>query len=704
MLALIAATTLPAFGSPARPDVPAGARQAATEAARRVTTGPARQTAVPPARHVALIGVPGLRWRDVSATGTPNLWRLAGRAAIGLMSVRAVGRLTCPADAWATVSAGARSAAGPFCHRPVAVTAAGAGAVVGDVAQIRRRNAGFGVVGLLGDAVHRAGGCTTAVGPGAALAAADAAGYVDRYAATPAALPPGAWARCQAVIVDTGAVTGAATGTDRAGWARRTDALIGSVLAALPPGTDVVVAGVSDDGPTPHLRAMLATGTGHAGRYLGSGSTRRTDMGILPDLTATMLDALAMPYPARLVGKPLRADTARPAGLPGAVRDLRAADVAAQTHRGVVSRFFAWFVVGQVLLYGGAAVALRLRWGGARRERILGATRLTALAAAAVPVSTFLVNLVPWWRVPHPAVAMIAGIAAFDALVLAVAACGPWRRGVLGAGTVIAGLTAAVLGLDLVTGSRLQMDSLMGYSPLVGGRYYGMGNIGFAVLATSTLLAAAGVAQWLEPRRGRRAAVAVVLAMTLTAALLDSWTAWGSDFGGLIAFVPGLATTAILVSGRRVSFIRLQLLRAAGMTAVLGVAFIDYLRPPEQQTHMGRFFGDLVAGGALPWLERKLRAMVHTFGNPTLVPIVVAAFLFLLLVLHRPGRAGAGGLQLAYERAPMLRAGLSGAFVTALVGGAVNDSGIAVPALALALAVPLALAATVHALAARPVM
>jgi hypothetical protein len=113
---------------------------------------------------------------------------------------------------------------------------------------------------------------------------------------------------------------------------------------------------------------------------------------------------------------------------------------------------------------------------------------------------------------------------------------------------------------------------------------------------------------------------------------------------------------------------------------------------------MGRFFGQLVEGDSLPWLERKFTAMLHTFGNLTLMPVVVAGFLFVLLVLHRPGRAGAAGLVLAYERAPMLRAGLSGAFVTALVGGAVNDSGVAVPALALAVAVPLALAAAIFAL------
>jgi hypothetical protein len=643
--------------------------------------------------HAVLVGVPGLRWTDVSPAATPNLWRLAGGAGIGLLSVRTVGRRTCPADAWVTVSAGARSAAGPYCDRPVSVTPNGQGAVVGEAAELRRMNAGFGPVGLLGDAVHRSGGCTAAVGPGAALAAADTSGRVDVYA--PSAASPG-WTRCPVTVVDAGAVSG--SGAPRAAAARRVDALIGSVLARVPSGSDVVVAGVADDHAV-HLRPVLATGA--AGHYLGSDSTRRSNMVILPDLTATLLTSAGVPAPVGMIGTPLLPSAERPAGLSSAVADLSSQDLAAQTHRQLLPGFFVAFVVSQVLLYAAAALALRLQWSPRRRRRILSATRLTSLVAAAVPVSTYLVNLVPWWHTAHPLEWLQAGVAACDVLVVAVAVCGPWRRAILGPGTVIAAVTAAVLGLDLVTGSNLQLNSLMGYSPLVGGRYYGMGNIAFAVLATSTLLAAAGVAQWLEPRRGRRAAVAAVLVLTLTAALLDSWTAWGSDFGGLIAFVPGLATTALLVAGRRVSFIRLQLLRATGMALVLGVAYLDYLRPPAQQTHMGRFFGQLVAGNSLPWLERKFTAMLHTFGNLTLMPVVVVAFLFVMLVLHRPGRAGASGLQLAYERAPMLRAGLSGAFVTALVGGAVNDSGVAVPALALTVAVPLALAATVFALQAR---
>jgi hypothetical protein len=643
--------------------------------------------------HAVLIGVPGLEWSDVSPSVTPNLWRVAQGSAAGLLSVRTVGRLTCPADGWVTISAGARSAAGPYCDKPVSVTPSGQGAVVGEVAGIRRMNKGFGPVGLLGDAVHRSGGCTAAVGAGAALGAADTAGRVDLYAPSAAAFS--GWARCPVTLVDAGQVAGSAS--VRAADARRVDAVIGSVLARVPAGSDVVVAGVSDHDRTPHLRLVLATGPGTAGRYLGSDSTRRANMVILPDLTATLLTSAGIPAPSQLIGTPLLPDAARPSLL-ASVADLSSQDVAAQTQRRLLPRFFAGFVISQILLYAAAALALRLRWSPRRRRRILAATRVTALVAAAAPVATYLVNVMPWWHRAHPLPWLVAGVVACDLLVVGLAMTGPWRRTILGPGTFIAGVTAAVLGIDLLTGSGLQLNSLMGYSPLVGGRYYGMGNIAFAVLATSTLLAAAGVAQWISPRWGRRPAVAAVLMMTLTAALLDSWTAWGSDFGGLIAFVPGLATTALLVAGRRVSFLRLQLLRATGMAIVLGVAYIDHLRPPSEQTHMGRFFGQLVEGNSLPWLERKFTAMLHTFGNLTLMPVVVAGFLFVLLVLHRPGRAGAAGLVLAYERAPMLRAGLSGAFVTALVGGAVNDSGVAVPALALAVAVPLALAAAIFAL------
>lgn len=87
-----------------------------------------------------------------------------------------------------------------------------------------------------------------------------------------------------------------------------------------------------------------------------------------------------------------------------------------------------------------------------------------------------------------------------------------------------------------------------------------------------------------------------------------------------------------------------------------------------------------------------------TVGNWSLTLLSVVALAFLFLVLTRPSRWGAPALGQAYGLAPTLRAGLFGALTCALVGFLMNDSGIAIPAMALTVAVPLTLAACVRAL------
>jgi hypothetical protein len=44
---------------------------------------PARAAETPPRpQHVVVVGLSGLRWSDVSATETPELWRLAGQGSV----------------------------------------------------------------------------------------------------------------------------------------------------------------------------------------------------------------------------------------------------------------------------------------------------------------------------------------------------------------------------------------------------------------------------------------------------------------------------------------------------------------------------------------------------------------------------------------------------------------------------------------------
>ncbi|MGV9776084.1 hypothetical protein [Streptosporangium sp. NPDC003464] len=653
--------------------------------------------------RVALIGVPGLQWSDLSPEGTPNLWRLAGQSALGSLSVRAVGRVTCPYDGWLTVSAGTRSAVGYGCGLPPAPDPGTAGAVIPGYAYLhevaRQKNAG-----TLGEAVHAAGQCTLAVGPGAALALADRAGKVDRYAPSPAQIAPGALTECRVIAVDvddliTPYVAGgrlpeaeeALTPGQRADALRLADAKAGAVLDALPGDTTVLLAGLADHGPVPHLRVAMMRAADASGRSLGAASTHRADITILPDITATMLAAAGIPTPPSVVGAPWQAGGDRTAGTEAAKAGLVDADVAGQTVRRVGGIFFTTVAVLQVVFYLTAFLLMR-------RRRGLGGIRVAALALASVPVSTYLVNLTPWHRGGAPVAALVGGIVVLALALAALALAGPWRRRPLGPLAVVAGVTAAVLAGDLLTGTTLQLNSVMGYTAVVGARYYGLGNIPFALFATSVLLLATTIAH--RPAgRGRRAlAVAVVTVMGCSAMILGGWPGVGSDFGGVIAFVPGIAVTALLIAGRRVSIVKLGAFCVVGGVTVMAIAYLDYRRPPGSQTHLGRFVGQVFTGEAMEVIGRKLGAMLGTLLSPNLMPIVIAAVAFLVYALLRPGAASAGVLPAAFAHSPALQAGLIGTLVSGVVGMLVNDSGAAVLSMALALGVPLMLSVGLKAL------
>ncbi|MEV1179446.1 hypothetical protein AB0J09_64830, partial [Nonomuraea sp. NPDC049784] len=182
----------------------------------------------------------------------------------------------------------------------------------------------------------------------------------------------------------------------------------------------------------------------------------------------------------------------------------------------------------------------------------------------------------------------------------------------------------------------------------------------------------------------------------VAAMLLAGWPGVGSDFGGVIAFVPGIAVTALLVAGKRVSVVKLAAFCVLGGVAVSVIAVLDHLRPPALQTHLGRFVGQVIDGTFWPMIGRKLGAMLNTMLSPNLMPIVLAGLAFLVFAVLRPGQISAGIVPRAFARAPMLRAGLVGALVSGVVGMLVNDSGTAVLSMAVALAVPLVLHAGVR--------
>src|SRR5712692_5370042 len=160
-------------------------------------------------RHVVVVGISGLRWSDVSPAATPTLWRLAGQGSPGSLVDYAVLPLTCPADGWLTLNAGARAQSdhtNAACGAFPAVDQAGAGAVVPGLAALETYNQRFHNNPDWGLLARAAPGCATAAGPGAALALADRTGHVASYLASPSGLSAAVLARCPLTVVDLGSL------------------------------------------------------------------------------------------------------------------------------------------------------------------------------------------------------------------------------------------------------------------------------------------------------------------------------------------------------------------------------------------------------------------------------------------------------------------------------------------------------------------
>jgi hypothetical protein len=669
---------------------------AAVEEAAQLHDHGGRLATASAADRVVLVGIPGLRWRDVRPLDTPTLWRLLTDASAGTMSVRTVRPASCPVDGWLTVNTGARTFMarpgtqdGIRCAELPRPRAQRDGAVVPGWAEIVADNAPFAYdpeFGLL-DRQARQRGCTLAVGPGAALALADASGHVQRYepSATGADLD-----ECPLAVVDLGAVRSPYP-VNRVTTLTGIDAQLATLVQRMPPGTRLVVAGLSDASLTPHLQALLISGPGFERGWLTATSTRHDGLMQVTDLTPTLLAGLGVAEPPQAVGAAITSVPGRPADPSATRQNLVDRDTAAQVIRDHAGRFFWALAIGQLLVYPLLVFAYR-RAG--RRATVAHVAAGVALVFGAAPVASFLANLVPWWTFSHPAVVLWAAVIGISALIGLIAVRGPWRPRVFGPAGFVAALTAGVLGLDVIVGSPLQLSSLYGLSTLVAGRFYGFGNVAFAVFAMTALLTATWAGATLLQRGRSRAAALAVTLIGVAAVVVDGWPAFGADFGGVIAMVPGFALLAFGVAGIRLTITRAAAVGVATIAAVSGIAVLDWARPAAERSHLGRFVQQLLDGTATAVIERKIDANLSSLTRtPPLAVIVPLLLVLLALVVLRPKQMGIRNLARAYEAEPALRPGLVACLVTAVLGFAVNDSGIIVPAVALAVAVPLAASA-----------
>ena len=108
-------------------------------------------------------------------------------------------------------------------------------------------------------------------------------------------------------------------------------------------------------------------------------------------------------------------------------------------------------------------------------------------------------------------------------------------------------VTFGTLVADVLTGSHLELDGLLGYDAIVAGRFTGYGNLSFGLLAVSALPSPPRrPPRWAAGRPGRARAVtaATVLGAGLLTVAVIGAPGLGRDFGGVLAALPGFLLLA----------------------------------------------------------------------------------------------------------------------------------------------------------------
>lgn len=415
------------------------------------------------------------------------------------------------------------------------------------------------------------------------------------------------------------------------------------------------------------LQPVVAIGSGFSPGLLYSPSARRPGIITLFDLQATILSTLGVPAPSGFQGRPLSTN-----GHPDPVGYLSTTNERIIRVNLLRAPVLKGFVLVQVILLFLSLLAILLR---PTNERLTAILRSTLIGIIIVPLALLLE--------PVLQISSLAGVIVY--LMIAVVLTG-WlsTRQNLAAprlSGIISLLTSLLILVDLFRGSPLMMESILGFSPVGGARYYGIGNEYMGILLGASATGISAFLDWIG-RSLYTVWVAILLFGIWSYATVAPWL--GSNLGGGISLI---VTYLVLIwllkspqSRRGRIILAFALIGAVLFVTLLGL--LDSFRPPEVQSHMGRLVWAIRNEGLsvlAPIIFRKIR-MNLTLIEYTIWSKALLTFLLALGIIFYHPRGKPGEFARRY---PGFFLGFWSAVVGGIVALVVNDSGIVAAATAL---------------------
>lgn len=244
--------------------------------------------------------------------------------------------------------------------------------------------------------------------------------------------------------------------------------------------------------------------------------------------------------------------------------------------------------------------------------------------------------------------------------------------------------TAGLVITDVLLGAPLMKKSLLGYDPISGARYYGLGNEYMGVLLGSLLMGFSMLLQILHKRRPTDISFFKFLFSLLLfpAVILVAAPQWGTNAGGSITFF--LASSSILAFfyGKRLYRRNLIFLGISALICFALLFVYDSSRPLEVQSHIGLTARLIAREGPLsllPIMQRKIMMNLKLIQYSSWSRVFLTFLGALALLSYKP----VGSIRRLFHTYPFLRKGCLSALAGAFAALLFNDSGIVAAATAM---------------------
>jgi hypothetical protein len=579
----------------------------------------------------------------VGVTGRTEL-TLADRAVLdshlndaqaGTVSVRPRYVGDCAAAGWTTLGAGRRASVGGLCAPEVQNGKVTDWAARQAAAAARRGDA---QLGTLGGSVP---GCLGAVGPGAALAAAKPDGSVAGYQTPEEFIAGGMQTQCPITLVDAGALSD-------------------QVITQLADREDItlIVTGVgpaagSED---PSLQVVYRLGTTLPG-WLTSASTRREGIVTLTDLTRTLIDFGAPGSSVAVDGSPFAVYTA----------DLTVDGIDAKINS--IAALSDAVTIGYLALGLGGGLLFVILVVGTLRSRF-ALPKLILTFGGVLAAAMMLTGAVPWQNSGSPGLFLSLLVAAWSVILTALALLVGRLAQVPNAIAAVA-ITVAVFTVDAALGAVMQPGSMLNSRPIFGLRWYGFGNVTFAAYATAGLFLAGYLAHRYLTAGRRVAAVAAAGLIGFGIVICEGWPSMGSDFGGVIALTPAVLWLMLVLSGVKITWPKLLAIAGFAVLTIGAISVLDWIRGPDQRSHLGNFVQRILDGDALDVISRKAIAAAETVASPLGIgSLLIGVMLWITIMTFLVPRISADFTT--------VRSTLTAILIVAVLGTLLNDGGTSV--------------------------